>query len=223
MNSADAVHTSQRWAGDKESHTMLCTPSLRVNWPSLVDRIEQGFRCPRSPYHGPSHWRAVATAGAMLCRRTPDADWMTVQLFALLHDCERVDDGDDPRHGERAAALVRSLAAEGTIRGSETEIERLAYACADHAHGYTVADPTIGVCWDSDRLNLWRVGVPPSPEYLSTAAARDVDLTLWAMTLHDTAPSWDAIRSEAFDPTPYGGPDTSWDLAEVRDEFLSAL
>ncbi|MCA9790206.1 MAG: hypothetical protein KC910_00365 [Candidatus Eremiobacteraeota bacterium] len=33
-------------------------------------------------------------------------------------------------------------------------------------------DPTIATCWDSDRLDLDRVGVDPDPAFLSTAAAR---------------------------------------------------
>lgn len=36
-------------------------------------------------------------------------------------------------------------------------------------------DPTLGVCWDADRVNLWRVGIRPDTFRLSTAAAKGPD------------------------------------------------
>ena len=45
--------------------------------------------------------------------------------------------------------------------------------CPRHRHS---ADPTIGACWDADRLNLWRVGVAPARGMLSTAAARSAEV-----------------------------------------------
>jgi uncharacterized protein len=33
--------------------------------------------------------------------------------------------------------------------------------------------PTIGVCWDADRLDLTRVGIMPDPEFFSTAAGKE--------------------------------------------------
>jgi hypothetical protein len=35
-------------------------------------------------------------------------------------------------------------------------------------------DPTVGACWDADRLDLPRVGVTVDPRLLSTAAARNL-------------------------------------------------
>ena len=48
----------------------------------------------------------------------------------------------------------------------------LCKACADHADGYVSEDPTIGACWDADRLDLWRVGITPTPDLLSTNSGR---------------------------------------------------
>jgi uncharacterized protein len=45
-------------------------------------------------------------------------------------------------------------------------------ALTEHADGYKSEDPTIGVCWDADRLDLPRVGIQPNRELLSTTAAR---------------------------------------------------
>ena len=42
------------------------------------------------------------------------------------------------------------------------------------ADGETTTDPTIGCCWDADRLDLGRVGIEPEAEYQSTVAAREM-------------------------------------------------
>ena len=34
--------------------------------------------------------------------------------------------------------------------------------------------PTIGTCWDADRLDLGRVGIVPQPKFMSTAFAKEV-------------------------------------------------
>jgi hypothetical protein len=54
---------------------------------------------------------------------------------------------------------------------------------AHHTEGETSQDSSIGACWDSDRLNLWRVGHEPDPRYLSTATARRPERIAWALEL----------------------------------------
>ena len=49
----------------------------------------------------------------------------------------------------------------------------LEFACEEHTSGGVSSNPTVGVCWDSDRLNLWRVGMRPDPRWLSTAPAKE--------------------------------------------------
>jgi uncharacterized protein len=48
----------------------------------------------------------------------------------------------------------------------------LGFACEEHTNGGVAPDPTVGACWDADRLNLWRVGIRPDPRLLTTGAAR---------------------------------------------------
>jgi uncharacterized protein len=148
-----------------------------------------------SPIHGPKHWRAVARVGIELARRTPGADLELVVLFGLLHDARRRTDGHDREHGRRAAALARELAGEGALDLTAERLERLAAACAGHADGHVHEDPTVGVCWDADRLNLWRVGGTPDPALLSTEAARSAEVLAWSSTLHLTPPSWEQVRA----------------------------
>jgi uncharacterized protein len=122
--------------------------------------------------HGPDHWQRVAEYGAKLCEATPGADPHVAALFAVLHDIQRLNDGYDPDHGRRAADLAARLRASGVFQATEEQMQMLLPALAEHADGFTTEDPTIGVCWDADRLDLPRVGIQPNRELLSTTAAR---------------------------------------------------
>ena len=51
-------------------------------------------------------------------------------------------------------------------------MEKLVFACQTHTDGETSNDPTVGVCFDADRLDLGRVGIEPDPELMSTPAGR---------------------------------------------------
>jgi hypothetical protein len=46
------------------------------------------------------------------------------------------------------------------------------------------------VCWDADRLNLWRVGIKPDPRFLSTQPARSVERIAWARNLQQEHFAW---------------------------------
>ena len=54
----------------------------------------------------------------------------------------------------------------------EKEKELLIEACKYHSDGLIDADITIQTCWDSDRLDLGRVGIKPSPDRLCTVVAK---------------------------------------------------
>jgi len=65
----------------------------------------------------------------------------------------------------------------GEIAGSlfTFDPDRLAlldYAIRHHTGGQISDDPTIGACWDADRLDIGRVGIIPHERYMSTAAGR---------------------------------------------------
>ena len=58
---------------------------------------------------------------------------------------------------------------------------RLLYdACALHTDGLTEGDVTVQTCWDSDRLDLMRVGITPETQYLCTDAAKEPEMIDWA-------------------------------------------
>lgn len=143
-----------------------------------------------SSWHGEEHWRCVAATGLSLADGLPGCDRALVFWFGLLHDTRRENEHRDPEHGLRGAAYARELAAAGVLR---LERERLALLCEAielHSDGLTSADPTIGACWDADRLHLPRVGIDPDPDLFSTPLAREDGRLAAAAHLRGAPPAW---------------------------------
>jgi uncharacterized protein len=147
---------------------------------------------PGSMLHGEQHWKAVAWAGLQLSQEVAGCDRELVLLFALFHDSRRDNEGFDPEHGLRGGELARSM--HGQVFDLEPErLELLADTCTHHDKGETSSDPTVGACWDADRLNLWRVGIEPDPRLLSTSAAREPALIDEARAFHGRGYDWPAL------------------------------
>ena len=142
-----------------------------------------------SSIHGESHWQRVAAAGLALLPEASAANPALVFLFALFHDSMRLNDNYDPLHGSRGAALATELRGEA-FDLEDAEMELLRFACEEHTNGGLDPEPTVGVCWDADRLNLWRVGRRPDPRLLSTRAARSEERILWARHLQGEHFTW---------------------------------
>jgi len=146
--------------------------SSSIDFPRLREHVIAQFSLSGNSDHGPDHWRRVERNGLFLATRT-GADITVVRLFALFHDCRRENEFFDDHHGERGAAYA------ATLRGKLFELPDdlfaiLHSACAGHTDGLHHEDPTIGTCWDADRLDLGRVGTVPDPEYMSTAFGREI-------------------------------------------------
>jgi uncharacterized protein len=136
----------------------------------LLAAVPAASSNPGSRIHGPEHWARVAEHGARLAAATRHADAAVIRLFALFHDAMRENDGYDPGHGPRAAELVLEL--NGLLRLNDLQFADLADACERHDRGLVTDNPTVGCCWDADRLDLPRVGATPDPRLLSTPDAR---------------------------------------------------
>jgi uncharacterized protein len=121
-----------------------------------------------SDYHGLEHWRQVEFNGLLLAPRT-GADITVVRLFALFHDCKREDDGYDAVHGERGAEFAKQCFEEKRLDITQEQFDKLYYACKMHTHERNNDDVTISTCYDADRLDLGRVGIPLNPEKMATA------------------------------------------------------
>jgi uncharacterized protein len=147
---------------------------------------------PDSRDHGVRHWQLVAWTGAQLLPDVPGADADLVLCFALFHDSMRFNEHTDPEHGLRGGQLAAELLA-GWPYLDDARVETLVDACTRHTDGETSSDPSVGVCWDSDRLNLWRVGYRPDPAYLSTKPAKLPERIEWARRLQDETYGWEQV------------------------------
>lgn len=54
---------------------------------------------------------------------------------------------------------------------TDVDFETLIEACDGHTRRRKTDDPTIAVCWDSDRLDLPRVGIRPRSLFFNTPMA----------------------------------------------------
>ena len=105
---------------------------------------------------------------------------VTLELFAVFHDACRVTEKRDPGHGQRGAELAVHFR-RTYFDLPDRDFDLLYEACVRHTDGDTEADLTIQTCWDSDRLDLARVNITPSPDKLCTVAARDRAVLAWAI------------------------------------------
>jgi uncharacterized protein len=147
---------------------------------ALLIHLQQTFRLDWRGIHGAPHWARVHQNGLRLAELVPADPWV-VTLFAYLHDHQRGDDCRDRGHGVRAAEQVGRLNEKLGLGLTPSQQELLQTACAGHSDGTLVADPTVQVCWDADRLDLGRVYRRPHPDRLCTEAARQPDMIEWAV------------------------------------------
>ena len=110
----------------------------------------------------------------------------------MFHDSMRFNDDHDPDHGLRGGFLACCLNAE-VIGLSEERLDLLNTACRDHSGGLTTDEPTIGSCWDADRLDLVRLGRAIDNDAMSTAPGRSLELQDRARRLLTAAPDWPEI------------------------------
>jgi len=136
----------------------------------IRDYVMSVFRLASDSIHGPSHWQRVDAFGLRLAESS-GADLTVVRLFALMHDSCRLNDGEDIFHGPRAAEMLDRIV-PSVFALSRDRLELLKQAVRYHTSGQTSPDPTVGTCWDADRLDIGRAGITPSARYMSTVAGK---------------------------------------------------
>ena len=152
----------------------LLDPGVMDGWEaSLWKTVSAQFHNGPTSIHGPSHWRRVLRNGLLLAVRT-GADTAVVRMFAVFHDSRRVNDMTDPDHGARGAQYAAEARAAGLFTLSDAQFARLHEACVGHTDGFHHVDPTVGTCWDADRLDLGRCGMIPDAKFMSTPFAREI-------------------------------------------------
>lgn len=138
----------------------------------IIDKILRDTTVRWETCHGIEHWERVARYGRFLARRE-GLEERILLLFAYFHDCQRLSDGRDPEHGPRAADYLMTYAPE-TLGLSVVDRNRLFMACRHHTYECETDDVTIQACWDSDRLDIGRIGYRPDPARLFTKTAKAI-------------------------------------------------
>ncbi len=151
---------------------------MELNIPLVLKAVLEDYVLPLNGDHGVVHWARVLENGLRIAKET-GANVEVVQLFAVLHDSRRQNEVTDPDHGPRAAEFAVEL--RGRVFDlPDREFRLLQKACFGHTHERTHTDVTIQTCWDSDRLDLGRVGITPHPSRLCTNVAKKPETIKWA-------------------------------------------
>lgn len=122
--------------------------------------------------HGAPHWARVCRNGKLLAELLPSVNLRIVRYFALFHDFARRDDGADPGHGARSVALLHQLGGAALLDMPDPEFIELCGAIEQHSSAKNGGTINQQVCWDADRLDLWRIQIMPDPDRLFTDAAK---------------------------------------------------
>ena len=142
---------------------------------NLLSQIQKDTVIWKSDIHGLEHWLRVEENGHLISDVT-GADKAVVSYFAYLHDCQRWNEFDDPRHGPRAALYAQKN--RSLIELDDDQFELLKRACSGHTHampnGIAGANRTLAACWDGDRLDITRVGVDIDPRYLFSTFSKEM-------------------------------------------------
>jgi uncharacterized protein len=143
------------------------------------NHVHDNFKGDCDGIHGPSHWKSVEQTAVTIAAQN-GGDVEIASAFAALHDFCRLNDGNDEGHGRRAALYATKIRRKVLANFSPERFAKLYYALYFHAHGMTSDNPTIGACWDADRLDLKRagVGITPDPAMMSTEFGRRTAMEL---------------------------------------------
>lgn len=137
----------------------------------LVEKVVSEAKLFNSSIHGVSHWQTVERNGVYLCSFN-SADIDVVRLFALFHDSKRENDHRDLDHGPRAEMYLREI--QSLVPLKLNQFENLCTACRTHTIGKIAKNETIATCWDSDRLDIGRVGIKPNADFLTSEEAKRI-------------------------------------------------
>jgi uncharacterized protein len=149
-----------------------------INLQPLLLQIAAQYTLDPQGLHGLNHWARVLENGLKLSD-AEGGDTNVIRLFAIFHDACRLNQAQDPGHGARGAALAEKILGDLSLV-TRKQLELLKLACAEHTDGKTTADLTIQICWDSDRLDLYRAYIRPHPDRLCTNTAKSNKLINWA-------------------------------------------
>ncbi len=135
----------------------------------LLAKIKENYRLNWHGTHGIIHWHRVYENGIKLSQQN-GVNPKVVQLFSIFHDSQRQNEHTDPNHGKRGAELAIQL--RDMIPLNDVDFTLLTTACELHTKYPDHHIITVQACFDSDRLDLGRVGNYPKAKLLCTPMAK---------------------------------------------------
>ncbi len=135
----------------------------------VLKKIVDDFYIKQSYIHGTPHWSRVFYYGHHLSELNAH-DVEVAAYFSIFHDSKRFNEHDDPDHGLRAAEFFREF--DKVIKLKPEQKEIIYEACKVHNYQKQHDSIEVGLCLDSDRLDLWRVNIIPDNDYLHTNQAK---------------------------------------------------
>lgn len=159
----------EAWLRNDSPETRIARQVLRNE---VLDHLKNVFRLDWHGIHGLPHWARVLRYGLGIARREGGDPWV-IAWFAVLHDHQRWNEGRDREHGIRAADAMDAIADRGWFSQLNSgQLDLINEAIRHHSDGWVHSNPSIGACWDADRLDLVRLGIAPSQSLLSTKFAK---------------------------------------------------
>ncbi len=143
----------------------------------LLSIIKKQYRLNWHGTHGITHWHRVYINGIRLSLQE-GVNHRVLQLFSVFHDSQRKNEHRDRNHGKRGAELARELRRYCPL--DDTEFDLLTTACSLHTSTLDHENITVQACFDSDRLDLGRVGHYPDSDRLCTKMAKEIKTIEWA-------------------------------------------
>lgn len=134
----------------------------------------ENYKLSSSGAHSLHHWLRVAENAFIVANSNgvQGVDRKVILYFAFSHDMMRETENHCEVHGSNAAKRLRELREEYLTELNDEQFKLVLRACAGHTVGLHDSNPTIGVCWDADRLDLFRVGIYPDAKYLNHEASK---------------------------------------------------
>lgn len=138
----------------------------------LLKQIRKHYCLKWHGIHGIGHWYRVYKNGLKLSGQD-GVNSKVVQLFSIFHDSQRKNEGDDHGHGRRGAKLAMKL--RDYLPIDDDQFRLLTTACELHTSTLDHENITVQACFDSDRLDLGRVGIYPDHRLLCTPLAKQTE------------------------------------------------
>ena len=142
---------------------------------NILDLIRKSFNINFYGDHGIKHWERVYKNTQVLANHY-EIKSEVFELFSLLHDSKRENEYEDIEHGLRASKFAKELISDGFINLSKEDEKKLIFACANHTKkdrsNPLCNDLIVQICFDSDKLDLGRVGMTPDKKRMYTSYAK---------------------------------------------------